>query len=423
MKTPILALALLFVAGGALSAQRVRDVPRRPALWASADTNSARAYYAHGLQNLETSPADAAAAFYWAGRLQPGWADALAGRRAALLLTDKRRLVRYVGWDRNTLRNAEIRAIDSLQLRARMLDPFLGNQFDRHLFQGYMREAMNQYVEAVTGARNEAASNYLYQQWLGELSPYQKAWMNYTEGKYPLALEEYERALRRARRDDKPYYRLDVARIHYLSGSLDQALASFTAAGEEMKALDERDLVRVYESKALVEHTIGAIHEKKSDLDAAREAYGRALQEDLAYYPAHLRLATLALAAGDTATAVSEWDLAVQIAPNEGALRHDHGVFLIKLGKVEEGLAEVRKAIELEPFFAAPYLIIGRVYDQSGMPDEALEHYRAFLARAARDDQYRPGVQARVTAIAAEAAAAAQPAAPASGTTPGSAPR
>jgi hypothetical protein len=75
-------------------------------------------------------PAEAAAAFYWAARLQPGWADPLYGRRVALLMTDPDRLVRYMEDNRGTIRSPEIQAIDSLQLRALSLDPFLVQTFD-----------------------------------------------------------------------------------------------------------------------------------------------------------------------------------------------------------------------------------------------------------------------------------------------------
>ncbi len=415
MRALALALALVAAAGATASAQRVRpnEVPRRPVMWAGADTNSAEAYYGHGIQRLNRDPAEAAAAFYWAARIRPGWADALYGRRVALLMTDRRRLVRYMSGERSVYRNAEVQAIDSLQLRALMLDPFLMQKFDKDMFAVYVEEFMNELVQAYTGERNAAQAAYLTNQWLADADPMMKARFNYSQGKYPLALAEYERALRRARKEEKPGLRTDVARIHFFSGNHPQALEAFRTAIEEFRALDERDLVFVYESKALLEHSIATIHERAGQTDEAREAYGRALQEDLAFFPAHLRLAAIALAEGDTATALAEWALAAEIAPNEAAVQHEYGVFLLKLGKIEEGLARVQKAAEVEPYYAAPHFVLARLHDQSSIPEGAIEHYRAWLERAPRDDPQRAAVQARVAALQAELNAPPAPAEPA----------
>ncbi|MFL5540828.1 MAG: hypothetical protein ACJ8J0_17685, partial [Longimicrobiaceae bacterium] len=61
----ILAMALAAAAActATAHAQRVHEVPARPALWAGADTNSAGAYYLLGVQRLERDARGAAAAF------------------------------------------------------------------------------------------------------------------------------------------------------------------------------------------------------------------------------------------------------------------------------------------------------------------------------------------------------------------------
>ena len=72
----LLSLAASLVSAAApLHAQRAGDVPRRPRLAAAADTNDAGAYYRLGRERLERSPEEAAAAFYWASQIDPGWAD------------------------------------------------------------------------------------------------------------------------------------------------------------------------------------------------------------------------------------------------------------------------------------------------------------------------------------------------------------
>src|SRR6185295_20028655 len=100
-------------------------------------------------------------------------------------------------------------------------------------------------------------------------------------------------------------------------GVYDGALVELQAAVKEMRDRDTTRMRSWYRSKELFEHATGMIHEMRGNVDSAKAAYGRALQEHLSYYPAHMRLGTLALLSGDTATAVSELDLAVQVAPDE----------------------------------------------------------------------------------------------------------
>ncbi|HEU0054912.1 MAG TPA: hypothetical protein VFQ39_17120 [Longimicrobium sp.] len=402
---PILAAALaaaLAARGAQAQRPRVHDVPPRPALFAGADTSSAGVYYTWGLTVLEEKPADAAAAFYWASRLNPGWADPLYARRVALLMTDERRLVNYMGRTRATLRNEEILAIDSLQLRALSLDPFLFQKLDKALLRRYL---LTLYIEAsrdYAGNPDAALASFAVERELDRADPFFRAWLAYSEGRFPAAIEQYERELRSAR--EKARLRTDLARMHYLSGDAAKAIEHLTAALEERRKRenDSRENIFVYDSKALLEHSLATAHVKAGDVAAAREAYGRALQEDLAFAPAHAALAQLALAAGDTASALSEMALAVELAPSDAALRYDYGVLLARSGaRAGEAAAELKRAAELEPYYAAPHFILGVMHDGSDLRDEALEHYRAFLERAARDDPQRARAQARVAALAA----------------------
>ena len=109
------AFVIAFLAGAHFAgAQKPRKEPPRPALIAGADTNDARAYYAHGLSKIERDPEEAGDAFYWAMRINPTFADAYYARRCALLLTDRIRFQQYMEDDRGTLRSDEIKRIDSL---------------------------------------------------------------------------------------------------------------------------------------------------------------------------------------------------------------------------------------------------------------------------------------------------------------------
>ena len=394
-----LAAAALVTPAAAQRRASIHAPPPRPPLWAGADTADASTYFNLGVQRLETEPRLAADAFYWATRLRPGWADALYGRRVALLMSSPDRLIRYMEGSRGVARSPEVQAIDSLYLKALTLDPFLFRRLDRVMFTAYLQKA----AETEIRRSGETPNPALIRDWINELNttldPEIAAWRAYAEGRFPDAVRYYERATRGSRHRSRT--RTELARVLFLAGDLPRALQEMGAAVEEMRKEDEGDLVYVYESKAVLEHSVAAIHEKRGEAEPAREAYGRALREDLAFYPAHVRLGRLALAAGDTAAAVGEMALAAQIADGDGAVRYDYAQLLASARKYAEAADELKKAIELEPYFAAPHLLLGRIHDASGMRLEAVQNYKDFLARATRGDDQRGWAEARLATLEA----------------------
>ncbi|HEX2095139.1 MAG TPA: tetratricopeptide repeat protein [Longimicrobiaceae bacterium] len=388
-----LAFAVLCPAAPAGAQARGRE-PRRPRLEAAADTNSASAYYSHGVRILERAPAEAADAFYWATRLEPGWADAWYARRIALLMSRPERFGDYLRGARRVIESAEMRAIDSLHYRALMLNPFVRTKFDKQAFEYQVRHAVKR--ENPNDRIDDSELGYLIDQFLRLSGPSTRAWVAYGDGRFPEALSLYATALRGARGRSRSGIHAERARIFLLVGRPDSAVAEMTRAVEQMRERDDRDLVFLYESKALYEHSIGVMLEQQGNAAGAREAYGRALQEDLSYYPAHVALASLALSAGDTTTALSEMDLAVQIRGDEPTVLHTYGHMLAAIGRTDEAAAQFRRAIAAEPYYAEPYLLLGIMLERKGDVAGALEQYRAFLARASRNHQFRVPVQTRV---------------------------
>src|SRR5438094_2753120 len=91
-------------------------------------------------RKIERDPQKAADAFYWATRLDPAWAPPLYARRIALLMADPRLLVGYMNGIRRYVESKEARSIDSLELRALMLNPFLARDLDKPLIMAYLRD-------------------------------------------------------------------------------------------------------------------------------------------------------------------------------------------------------------------------------------------------------------------------------------------
>src|SRR2546430_7834679 len=110
----------------------------------------------------------------------------------------------------------------------------------------------------------------------------------------------------------------------------------------------------VLPSLEMFEYAIGIVRVNQGDFPSAREAFGRALTENLAFYWAHARLAGVDLALHDTAAALTELGLAVEIEPNDPALRLYNGYVLRLARRYTEAVAELDVAIRLDPYYAQP---------------------------------------------------------------------
>jgi tetratricopeptide (TPR) repeat protein len=378
------------------AAQKPQKEPRRPALVAGADTNDARAYYTHGLSKLERDPEQAGDAFYWAVRINPTFADAYYARRCALLLTDRIRFQQYMEDDRGTLQSAEIKRIDSLYYFSLTINPFMYRGLDARLFRTYLLQVGDDYARRNNLGPGEV--QYAINRLLMDASASFKAWRAYGDGRFTDALRLYAEAIKEAK--FKAELRADRGRVFFQIGEPDSALTELTQALDELRKADKKDLVYVYESKALLEHSIALVHQRLGDKPAAKEAFARALEEDLSYFPAHVQLAYLALDAKDTTTALSELDLAVQIRGDDSVLRYIYGYALATSGKYHEAELQLRKAIEVNPVFAAPYHVLGLVLDGQGRGNEALVQFQTFLARASQSDSRRKEAEERVRELA-----------------------
>jgi tetratricopeptide (TPR) repeat protein len=238
-----------------------------------------------------------------------------------------------------------------------------------------------------------------YSQWLARGGPTAKALAAYCSGRLDDALRAYAEAIAKAK--EKPYLRAQRGRTFFLLGQHDSALVEIRLALEDLRKQDSRELVVLYSSKALLEHSVAKIHQALGDPDSARAAYGRALEEDLAFYPAHLNLALLAVEAGDTATGVSELDLGVQIRGDDPMPRLFYGYLLAQLNRFAEAESQLTRAIEIEPYLARSYQLLGQVYQVQKKTAEAIVQYEAYLARAALKDAPREDIARQLEVLRA----------------------
>jgi predicted Zn-dependent protease len=243
--------------------------------------------------------------------------------------------------------------------------------------------------------------------------------MEAADGRLGEALQEYAKTLtykgytKKEREDIQGPIHSERALLFYRLQNMDSARAEMTAALVAMRARDDdakKPLV-LYMSKAIFEHLLGRIDERLGDLDKAREAYEQALQEDLSYYGAHRSLAELGMAKGDTANALLEMDLAVQLQPNDPVLRYGYAKMLIEARRDGDAAAQLRKSIAADPYYSAPHVLLARIADVEQYSDDAVSEYQQFLALAAKSDAQLPVAQQRLAALTSTTAttAAAKP--------------
>ncbi len=389
--------ALVVISGVSVSpleGQRLGPAQKRPKLAAGADTNDALAYLTYAARELESAPDAAAAAFYWAARLDPSSADALYGRRIALLMR-KASTLAVVMEGKKSRSGKEFRMMDSLHLRALWLDPLLYRRFDRTMIMAYYRNVNR----ADFGSAPPSELDRAIMAYLDGASASYKAWFAYSSGRMDQALVHYEDALKRAPKSAG--LRMDRGRVYAIKGQVTPALADFTAAIALIKAREDKkdEDVIFYDSKALAEHSIGLLWTQKGDLDSATAAFGRATAEDLSYHPAHVALGVTALARHDSVTAVSELALAAELAVDDPWTQFLYGGTLLVTGQHAEAVAPLKKSIELEEFFAAPHFALGRALERSD-PAAARASYERFIALSSRRNADRAVATERVAALA-----------------------
>ena len=406
-------LALAMVLGSpAVAAQKAvkaNPIPLRPQLDVGADTNDAGTYYRYGMRVLSNKPAESVRAFYWASQIDPSSGEVMyALRTATLMAMDGSDLVDYFDYSGKT-RPPKYLALDSLLYRAYTVNPFLYRNIDLAL----IRRLIEARVVRENPSVDRAELNTGILEMMRDM--HDEGWLAYAESRLPDALADYAKDLKSKGRSKKAHKEEDSeihaerARIFYLLGNMDSARTEMTAAVDAMRAQDAKDVVLLYESKAMYEQSLGMIQEQAKHPDEAREAYGQALTEDLSYYAAHNRMAELELAKGDTAGAVTEMDLAVQLQPNDPVLRYTYARALVESRRDGDAATQLLKAIAMDPFYAAPHFLLARIADAEQYTDDAVTQYQQFAAIAAKGDPDLPVARDRLAKLTAVAAAPSKP--------------
>ena len=349
-----------------LAAQRDTVVPPRPPLAANQDTNDANAYYLLGVSQLQNHPKRASDAFFWATRLNPALAEAWYGRWAALLLNqDEEVLTDYLLQTTRLKAWAAMHEVDSLRTKALLREPLLFLRLDAVVIKEWVRRA---------GVGEEA----LY----GNDDLSIRGWVAYSEGRFQDAERLYTQALQK--RPKWYFLHLERGRAFLLHLQFDSALREMRmyADADSTNRGGDDDPVWSADSREMTRYTIGRIDEAKGNLPAARDIYTEILTANLGFYPAHTALARVALAQGDSAAALKEYELATLEA--DAPTCYDFGVLLLRSNRRVDAVTQFRRAIAADSDYAPPYITLAYLEETGGSAPVAAELYRQFIARAPR---------------------------------------
>jgi tetratricopeptide (TPR) repeat protein len=341
----------------------------RPPLPDSADPNDPVAYYRVGLREMDSQFGLADRAFYWATRLNPYFAEAYYARWVLL----RQRWAWRVLPDSTIARRDEsaTAAADSLLARATMYDPFVDEPMNfTRLAPFFSVRGRRQRDPVINGA--EA----------------------YVKRDYRRALELWGRVLRKDSR--ALFLRVPRAYAWVRLASPDSAIGELSQLIDRLEALQRDSMVAPYFSKERFHYAIGILHARQDRPAEARAAFLRALEENLGFYMAHVRLAGVSLAERDTATALNAMETALLIDPQDPFVATYYGTLLLQVGRLADAKRWYQAAVRADSDYALPRLYLGQLHDMQGDTLTAREHYAAYLAHSARTAPDREWARARL---------------------------
>ncbi len=339
----------------------------RPRLPPGVDTNAAAEYYRRGeaMVRFGMKLDTAEMALYWASRLDPSWPDPIFARGIVILRAVQQdafetwlttRSVKVTSSVR--LSSRQVQLVDSLMRIAWARNPFLYTDLE--------------FAQLAPGRPGD---------------PVRAGWSAYATRRFSAAESLFALALREHPADVG--LRIYRAKALFFLGRYDGAVAELSAARDSVRARAEAQVSPVLPSVEMFEYAIGIARVQQDDFPAARLAFQRALTENLGFYWAHARLAGSSLVLGDTASALTELQMAVELEARDPVLRLYDGVALHAARRLDDAAAQLQRAVQLDPYYAAPHYRLAAVYQAQGRRLEAIDQYRLFLAHAARGDADR----------------------------------
>ena len=168
----------------------------------------------------------------------------------------------------------------------------------------------------------------------------------------------------------------NFAAAHQMCGRSLSALGQHAAALESYRRLVE---LRCDDPTALAEQA--AAHLALDQLDDARDFYQTALAHDAAYIPALLGLARLQRIGGELESALNDLNRALSIVPSDPVMHLELALTLNAIGDTAGAHAAYKRALDLDPGYAAANVNLGLIYlTQLGDAESARRHFECAVA-------------------------------------------
>ncbi len=176
--------------------------------------------------------------------------------------------------------------------------------------------------------------------------------------------------------------RLEAARTY--ADSVD--LLEFEDARAFQRAADEfRQSNAAIQNRPEAHASLGDFERLRGNTSAAMRSYEAAMRTDRSFLPAYLNLADLMRASGDDAAAERLLRDGIGIAPDVAALHHSLGLVLVRTGRTEEALQELRTAADMESENSRYAYVLAIAFNSLGQQDAAIERLRIAMNRFPQD--------------------------------------
>jgi len=189
-------------------------------------------------------------------------------------------------------------------------------------------------------------------------------WTLFQEGKTAEAVAEYKRALTANPNHAKAHNNLALALVEL--GRLEEAAGHFETS------------LRI-EPKAEIYSDLGFVMAQLGKPEAALADYHKALELDPKCASAHYNLAVAFVQAGKFGEAESHYRQALAAKPT-GETHNGLGYVLARQGRLDDAVAEFRKAIDVDPKFTPAYNNLAEALATQGKLEEAERYYKRSLA-------------------------------------------
>ena len=151
-------------------------------------------------------------------------------------------------------------------------------------------------------------------------------------------------------------------------GKIDAAIEAFRRA------------ISIDPQYAAAHHNLGILLRRQGQFDEAIESYTRATAIQPDFVEAHYNLGNALFDLGDLDAAVASYHKALAIKPDFAQAHNNLGNALIKLGKLEDAVASYHKALAVEAEYVEAHKNLGNALQQLGQLEDAVASYHKALA-------------------------------------------